>query len=172
MKKISINSIVKIGMIAAIYVVTTMALAPISYGEIQFRLSEVLVLLAFIHPMYIPGLVIGCVLANLSSPLGVIDITVGSFATFLSVMCIHFTKVKLGFNLKSLKIAAMWPVIFNGILVGTMLYYLIGIPLIVSIISVAIGEFVVVRILGVVIFKSLIKNKRLMDILNLDKLNS
>lgn len=169
MKKISISSIVKIGMIAAIYVVTTMALAPISYGEIQFRISEVLVLLAFINPMYIPGLVIGCILANLSSPLGVIDITVGSFATLLSVVCIHFTKVKLGFNVKSLKIAAIWPVLFNGILVGTMLYYLVGVPLFISIISVAIGEFVVVRILGVVVFKSLMNNKRLMDILNLNK---
>ena len=56
--------------IAALYAVLTIALAPISYGPVQVRLSEAMTLLAFVNPKLLPGLVIGCFAANLTSPLG------------------------------------------------------------------------------------------------------
>lgn len=79
MKNFTVQHMVRTAVIAALYAAITMALAPISYGQIQFRVSEAMTLLAFIDPLYIPGLVLGCVLANLSSPLGAIDVVVGSF---------------------------------------------------------------------------------------------
>lgn len=169
MKNISVNTLVKTAIVAAIYAAITMALAPISYGEIQFRLSEILVLLAFIDPFYIPGLVLGCILANLGSPLGPIDIFAGSFATLLSVIAIYQTRKALGNSLKALIIASLWPVIFNGLIVGWMLNYVLTLPFLASAVYVALGEFVVVSIIGVVIFMNILTRKNFIDILQLTK---
>ena len=62
----SSSKIVKVAFIAALYTVFTIILAPISYGPIQFRLSEVLVLFAFIDPIYIIGLTLGLTITLLS----------------------------------------------------------------------------------------------------------
>lgn len=169
MKNISVNTLVKTAIVAAIYASITMALAPISYGELQFRLSEILVLLAFIDPLYIPGLVLGCILANLGSPLGPIDVFAGSFATLLSVMAIYQTRTTLGNSFKSLIIASLWPVIFNGLIVGWMLNYVLTLPFWASAGYVALGEFVVVSIVGVVVFKNILARESFISILRLTK---
>lgn len=46
--------------IAAIYVALTMAFQPISFGPVQFRISEALCILPFFTPAAIPGLFVGC----------------------------------------------------------------------------------------------------------------
>ena len=51
--------------IAAIYVALTMAFQPISFGPVQFRISEALCILPFFTPAAIPGLFVGCFLSNL-----------------------------------------------------------------------------------------------------------
>ena len=56
--------LVSTALIAAIYVVMTLAIAPLSFGMIQIRISEVLMLMAFIDKKYAPGLVLGCFIAN------------------------------------------------------------------------------------------------------------
>ncbi len=71
--------------IAALYVVLTLALPAMAYGPIQFRLSEVMTLLAFIDPFYILPISLGCAIANLASPFGIIDVIVGTLASFLSL---------------------------------------------------------------------------------------
>lgn len=167
--KSNIKFLTYTAVITAIYVVMTVTLSYISYGPFQFRFSEVLVLLAFIDKKYIPGLVLGCFLANISSPLGPIDWIVGTSATFLSVFCISRTK--------NLFIATLWPTIINGLLVGGELYYLGFIPetklwlhpLILTSGSVAIGEFVVVSIAGYIIFKGLLKNSAVSNILKITR---
>lgn len=169
MQKFSTVTLVKTAVIAAIYAAITMALSPISYGEIQFRLSEVLILLAFIDPVYIPGLVLGCIIANLGSPLGPIDVFAGSFATLLSVIAIYQTKKLLGNSPKSLILSSLWPVIFNGLIVGWMLNYVLQLPFWASAGYVALGEFVVVSIVGVIIFKNILNRENFINILQLSK---
>jgi len=171
MQKFSTDTLVKTAVVAAIYSAITFALAPISYKGIQFRFSEVLALLAFIDPFYIPGLVLGCIIANLGSPLGPIDVFAGSLATFLSVTAIHQTRKVLGSNLKSLILASLWPVIFNGVIVGWMLNYVLQLPFWASAGSVALGEFVVVSIVGVIIFKNILYRENFISILELSKKN-
>ncbi len=161
MQKMSTRWLVKTALIAALYVAVTLALAPISYGEVQFRLSEVLVLLAFFQPAAIPGLVIGCFLANLGSPLGPIDPVLGTLATLLSVLAIRMTRRMLGDSTKSLFIAGLWPVVFNGVIVGAMLTYLFGLPFFLAATSVAFGEAVVVLGAGVPLFHFLKKREDL-----------
>ena len=70
---------------AAIYAALTLLLAPLSYGSVQVRISEALCVLPFFTPAAVPGLFIGCMLANLYTVgLGIMDIVVGSLATLLA----------------------------------------------------------------------------------------
>jgi len=148
--ELSTRNIVTIGLVAALYAVLTIFLAPISYGPIQFRLSEVLNLLAFVNPIFAPGIVLGCFIANLFSPLGMIDVIFGTTATLISVMMIVRSK--------KLWVASLWPVIFNGIIIGAELQYAFQVPFLIGAFQVALGEFVVVTLLGVPLFSALLKN--------------
>lgn len=151
----TLQRVILSGIIAAMYAVLTLVLAPISYGPIQFRISEIMVLLAYFDPFYIIGLTLGCFIANILGPNGLLDIIFGTFATFLSVLAIYLTsrlKIKDKFNIF---IASLWPTIFNGLIIGLMLSYLLNLPKVLTILQVGIGEFVVVSIIGVPIFYKL-----------------
>jgi uncharacterized membrane protein len=158
--KINVNKLVKIGVVAAIYSVLTIFIAPLSYGPIQFRFSEVLTLLAFIDPLYIPGLVLGCIISNFFSPLGIVDVIVGSFATYISVYLISKSK--------SLFVASLWPTVCNAIIIGLELYFLVNVPLFLTTIQIGVGEFVVVSLIGYPLFKNILKNPKSVSILKID----
>ncbi len=149
--------IVRTAVIAALYALLTVALAPISYGNFQFRVSEILVLLAYFDPFYIGGLTLGCFIANLLGPNGAMDVIFGTLATFISVGAISLT-AKYIKNKASLFIASLWPTIFNGIIIGWMLNVTVGAPLWLTMGEVALGEFVVITIVGIPIFK-MIQNR-------------
>ncbi|MBS5927995.1 MAG: QueT transporter family protein [Clostridium sp.] len=144
--------IVRTAVIAALYALLTVALAPISYGNFQFRVSEILVLLAYFDPFYIGGLTLGCFIANLLGPNGTMDVIFGTLATFISVGAISLT-AKYIKNKTSLFIASLWPTIFNGIIIGWMLNVTVGAPLWITMGEVALGEFVVITIVGLPVFK-------------------
>jgi len=152
-KYMNTRDLMKTVIVAALYAALTVGLAPISYAAIQFRLSELLVVLAFIDRKYIPGLVLGCALANIFSPLGLIDVVVGTIATFISVYMMSRTK--------NLLIATLWPTI-NCVFVGAELYYVTNAPFWITTFYVALGEFTVVTVIGYPLFKMLMKNERLM----------
>ena len=149
--------LVRTAVIAALYALLTVALAPISYGNFQFRVSEILVLLAYFDPFYIGGLTLGCFIANLLGPNGTMDVIFGTLATFISVGAISLT-AKYIKNKASLFIASLWPTIFNGLIIGWMLNITVGAPLWITIGEVALGEFVVITIVGIPIFK-MIQNR-------------
>jgi uncharacterized membrane protein len=155
--------ITRTALIAAAYAALTYAFAFMSYNDIQFRVSEILVLFAFIEPKYGLGLILGCVLANLASPLGVIDIVVGSFATFIAIVYIVTIRKTLGYNKKSMIIASFGPVLSNALFVGLELTYLFQTPFILNALYVAIGEFVVVTLVGTVVVNSIMNNNSLVD---------
>ena len=83
-------------LIAALYAVLTVVLAPISYGSIQFRVSEALTLLPFYLPEAMPGLFFGCVIANFFGGFGLIDMIVGSIATLLAALFTMKSNIMLG----------------------------------------------------------------------------
>ena len=85
--KINIRKIAFAGIVAAIYAALTLALAPISYGNVQFRIAEALTVLPFFFPITLPGLFIGCIIANLFSPYGLLDVVAGSTASLLAGLC-------------------------------------------------------------------------------------
>ncbi|MFA9422721.1 MAG: QueT transporter family protein, partial [Sedimentibacter sp.] len=154
-------------LIAAAYAALTYFFIFMSYGQIQFRISEILVLFAFIEPKYGLGLVLGCMLANLTSPLGVIDIVVGSFATLVAVLFVIIVKKVFGYNKKSLILASFGPVLSNAIFVGLELTFLFNTPFILNALYVAVGEFLVVTLAGTTVVNYIMKNSSLIDKLSI-----
>ncbi len=112
-------------MIAAIYAAATYlsAVFGVAYGNIQFRFSEALTILSVFTPAAVPGLTIGCIIGNITSPFGVWDIIFGSLATLLAATCaraLRNVKIK-GFPFLSL----LMPVVFNALIVGAELTFLL-----------------------------------------------
>ncbi|MBO5230007.1 MAG: QueT transporter family protein [Clostridia bacterium] len=111
-------------MIAAIYAAATYlsAVFGVAYGNLQFRFSEALSILSVFTPAAVPGLTIGCILGNISSPFGVWDIIFGSLATLLaaiSARALRNVKIK-GFPFLSL----LMPVVFNALIIGAEITFL------------------------------------------------
>lgn len=142
--------IVQAGLIAAIYAVLTIAFAAISYGQIQVRVSEALTILPFFTPAAIPGLFIGCLVANIYGGLGLIDIVFGSLATLIAALITCYVR-------KYKYIAPLPAVIVNGIVVGIILKVVYGAPLIASMLWVALGEAIACYGLGLPLLLSLKK---------------
>lgn len=87
----------------------------ITYGPIQCRFSEALCVLPFFLPETAWGLGVGCLIANLLSPYGVLDIVVGSAATLLAAL--------LTAKCRNRWLAPLPPVLTNTVLVGLVLAY-------------------------------------------------
>ena len=68
------KDIIVYGLIAALYVVITYISYPISFMAIQFKIGEIMVLLCFFNRKYVVGLVLGCIISNLVSPLRLMDV--------------------------------------------------------------------------------------------------
>ena len=97
--------------IAAVYTALTLVLAPISMGAVQCRISEALTVLPLLTPVAIPGLFIGCLLANIFIGGSAYDIVLGSLTTLLAA---YFTRRYR----KNKWLALSFPVILNAIVVG------------------------------------------------------
>ena len=143
-------SLVRGGLIAAIYVTLTLIFQPISFGAIQFRIAEALTLLPILTVDAVPGLFIGCLIANLLGGGVWFDVALGSVATLLAALCTRKFRDKpfLG---------ALFPAIFNGLIVGPVVYFAYvrapGDPvsvgtLLFNMATVAFGELVVCYALG------------------------
>lgn len=105
--------------IAAIYAALTLALSPISFGALQVRVSEGLIGLAFLTPAAVPGLTLGCFMANMIGPMGLTDALIGSAATLIGSLA--------AFKLRDRGIIALIPnVASNGLFVGFELWYFYG----------------------------------------------
>ena len=141
---------------AAAYAVLTLAIAPLSFGLVQIRFSEMLMLLAFIDRRYAPGLVLGCFIANCFSPFGLMDIVFGTTCTAAALWGItRHSRTLFG--------ASLWAVLCNAF-IGVELY-LFGSPLLLSMAMVALGEFLAVSCAGCCVFRLLMKDERLMGYL-------
>lgn len=152
-----IKKVIRISVIAALYVALTLSLSWLSYGDIQFRVAEILVLLCFFRKDYCISLIIGCAIANCFSPMGIVDVIFGTIATTLSVLFV--TKSK------HLILTIVYPTIFNAIIVGLELYYMLDLPFFISSVSILVGE-ALVMIVGYIIFKGLRKNKSFLELIH------
>ena len=157
--------IVTAALIAAAYAALTYVSAALglAYGGIQFRISEALNILAAFTPAAVPGLMIGCVIGNIGSPMGLVDIVVGALATGLAAVSIRLIAKHCGKATPYLSIIP--PTVFNAVLVGleVTLFLTDGAPVTllgftVIALEVALGEVVVCGALGVPLYYT-VKNR-------------
>lgn len=93
-------NIAKSGVISALYVVVTLAIAPFGFGAVQVRLSEMFNHLAIFKKQYIVAIALGCAIANMFSPLGIVDIVFGSLGSLMTATFVYFITKKFK-NLKT-----------------------------------------------------------------------
>lgn len=161
--KITLNSIVKIALIAAIYSAISLALAPFSFGNIQVRVAEGLTLLALLSPLAIFGLTLGCFITNFVGVimgvniLGMMDVFIGTFATLIAAILTyrlrHIT-VK-GFPL----VSSLMPIIINAIIIGAELAYVFAPEFTftyfaIFALEVGIGQTIAVYLIGLPIYNA------------------
>ena len=152
----STKFLVQTAVIAGLYALLTIAF-PFSYGPIQFRFAEACTLLAYYNPAFIPGLTLGCALANLSSPFGLIDVIFGSLATFIALFAMS--------KIKNIYLASTLPAIVNGIIISWVIVTVTDAPVSGPVIGgqIFLSELIIVSCIGLPIFKGLEKNQVLME---------
>ena len=162
MKNLSVRRLVRCAVIAAVYVVVCLVLAPFSYGAVQVRVAEALCLLPVFGAEYIVGVPLGCFLANLLGST-VVDVVFGTLATLLA--CLVTYKLR-DIRVKGLAIpASLPPVVFNMIIVGAFeitFFFSDGAPTamlaVFNAVTVGIGELISCTILGVALVKLIESN--------------
>lgn len=139
-------------LIAAIYVVLVYIFKPISFGYIQVRIAEALTILPYFTSAAIPGVSIGCLLANFLTGADILDIIFGSLATLLGALGSYFLR-------KHKFLVPLPPIISNAIIVPWVLRYAYGMTLSIPFMmaTVGIGEVISCGILGLAVL--LVLNK-------------
>lgn len=162
MKNKSTLFITQAAVIAALYVALTYVSRVLGLADnpVQFRLSEILTILPVFTPAAIPGLTIGCIIANLSSPFGIIDIVCGSLASLLAAFTSYAMR---NITVKGLPVfSSLPPVFFNGLIVGLVIWYLGDKTLslfVISALEVMAGEAVMCILIGIPFMAAVKKTK-------------
>lgn len=148
-------------MIAAVYLVLTFIFYLTSFLPYQIRFAEALTILPFFTPLAIPGLFVGCLVANILGGNGIWDIVIGSLATLVSA----YLTYKISFNKPKRKLLApLPPVLINAVVVGAMLSVLYEMPLFATILSVGLGQIIACYILGYPLMLLIEKNKKVSEL--------
>ncbi len=136
--------------IAAIYVALTMAFQPISFGPVQFRISEALCVLPYFTPAAVPGVFIGCFLSNLLCGAAGLDIVFGSLATLIGAVGSYALR-------KNRWLVCVPPILSNTVIIPWVLRFAYGsadlIP--VAMVTVGIGEILAIGVLGSILLTAL-----------------
>lgn len=141
-------------LIAAVYVVLCVAFSPISYGEIQVRVAEALVILPYFTPAAVSGLFIGCFISNMLGGSIVLDMVFGSIATLLGAVGTYYLR-------RNKVLMMLPPVISNTLIVPFVLRfgYGVNLPIPFMMLTVGIGEVIAVCVFGTVLLRVLERYK-------------
>ncbi len=143
--------------IAALYVALThlAAILGLSSQAIQVRFSEALTVLPFFTPAAIPGLFVGCVLANITTGAVLWDVIFGSLATLIGAVFTYLLRNKAKW------LAPVPPILANTVIVPFVLTYAYGFPdgIPFLMLTVGAGEVISCGILGLLLLKSLEKHR-------------
>ena len=154
MSKWSPRQIATAAIIAALYTVMSLlsSIFGLTYGPIQCRFSEALTVLTFLNPLATWGLFVGCILSNILSPYGPLDLIFGSLATLLAGL--------LTARCKNKWLAPLPPILANILVVPQVLRIVYGAPDSIWYLTatVGIGEVISCGILGMLLLFALQKN--------------
>ena len=156
MRKNTLRELTFAAMLGGAYAALTMLLPIPQYAGVQFRLAEALTLLPFLIPAATPGLFVGCFIANILSPYGLLDIIAGSAATLLACLWTQ--------RMKNRRLAAIPPVVCNAVIVGGVIAFAMTgfgpgfwVAYAINALSVGLGEFVVCYVLGDLLLDAVVK---------------
>lgn len=145
-------SLIQSAIIAAIYAASSIFIGPLGYSWIQLRIGEALTPLPLILGFpAVMGLTIGCLITNLTSPVGLPDLIIGSALTFSAAVL----SWKLSFN--KLHLACMYPILINAIGVSSYLSIFFGVPYFFTVLTVGLGESITILFIGYPIMMGLRK---------------
>ena len=143
----------KASLIAAIYIVLVLIqMLPVpfinlTFGPIQLRVAEGLALLPLVESAAVPGVFVGCLLANLLlapySGFGLVDILGGSLVTLIAAYITSKMKTKVA--------GIIPPVLLNGLIVSIWVSYFTKFPYLLTVLGIGGGELLSVAIFGSII---------------------
>jgi uncharacterized membrane protein len=123
--KINMNTrkLTAAAVVGAAYAALTILLAPISYGPLQFRVSEALCILPAFIPFTAWGLAAGCVISNLISAYGILDIVFGSLATLGAALCAAWIARGRAhpFSVGRAVMVCLMPAVWNAPIIGALI---------------------------------------------------
>ena len=147
-----VQMIAQAAMIAAVYVALTMLFAPFSFRAIQVRVSEALTILPLFTPAAVPGLFVGCILANMLGGAIIWDVIFGSLATLIGAVVGRMLR-------KNRWLVPIPTIVANTVIVPLVLRYGYGenIPLLLMAVYVAVGEIISCYVLGELLAEVLLR---------------
>lgn len=149
-KGMSVKFITQAAVIAAIYVVLVVIFNYISFGPVQFRIAEALTILPYFTPAAIPGLFVGCIIANILGGAIVWDVVFGSIATLIGAIGTYLLR-------KHKWLAPVPPIVANTIIVPFVLKFAYGSEGMFAMffVTVGAGEIIVCGIIGMILYMHL-----------------
>ena len=152
MKENKTRNLVYGALIAAIYIVLTMMFRPISFGPIQFRISEILCVLPYFTPAAIPGVFIGCLISNMLGGAMMMDVVFGSLATLIGALGSYLLK-------GNRYLVSLPPIVSNTLIIPWVLKFAYGSEDMIwyMMITVGIGEILAIGVLGQFLLTALMR---------------
>ncbi|MBQ6834938.1 MAG: QueT transporter family protein [Lachnospiraceae bacterium] len=152
MKENKTRNLVYGALIAAIYIVLTMMFRPISFGPIQFRISEILCVLPYFTPAAIPGVFIGCLISNMLGGAMMMDVVFGSLATLIGALGSYFLR-------GNRYLVSLPPIVSNTLIIPWVLKFAYGSEDMIwyMMITVGIGEILAIGVLGQFLLTALMR---------------
>ena len=157
MKNRKVVYMTQAALIAAIYVVVTVILRPLGFGPVQVRISEMLCVLPIFTPAAVPGVVLGCFIANILGGAILPDVICGTVATLIGAVLTYRLRGK------NRIIAVLPPIISNAAIVPFVLKYgyMVPLPIPFMMLTVGIGEVISCAVLGLILHTALSRYKGL-----------
>ena len=151
--------LVRAALYAALYAALTLApgLNAFAYGEVQFRLSEALLVFACVDPAAIVGLTVGTAIGNLGSPMMPLDVVLGAGLTLVAAAIMHVVGPRI--------VVLLVPVVVNGLGVAVMLTLVLGLPYWASVAWVGFGEAAVMFTAGLALLLVVRRHRDLFGIM-------
>jgi len=148
------KKLVRTAIIAAIYAALTIIIYPLSYGPIQFRVSEALTILPLLLPESVIGLTLGCLISNFFGN-GLLDVIIGTLATLtagvLTSACRAFKSEK-----NRIALGIIPPVVINAILIPFTYLAITELKAgyVLGVLTVGMGQIVVLLVLGIPLYQA------------------
>ncbi len=154
MRNKKVQFITQGAVIAAIYVVLVLIFDTFSFGPIQFRIAEMLTIMPYFTPAAIPGLFVGCLIANIIGGGLIWDIVFGSIATLIGAIGSYLVR-------KNKWLVPLPPIIANMVIVPFILKYAYGYDglLVYFMFTVGLSEIIVCGIIGMALLTVMAKNR-------------